>query len=233
MNTHKLLFLLVLAVSTVEMSAHAIQTADNDELCSPFEDTVVDRSIIANMLKAADDGYLYRIKPESSRMGFCVDSAVGRTHGQFQKFKGGIALEGNTNQTMVKIDLDSLEVDGVFFESIIKGESFFDVDRYPELLFISSGFEWINPTKGVLKGLLTLRGQTREVAFYVEITELNNRQDDSILVKATTTVNRSEFGMKSLPSMVNDKVNLCMSVEALRYVADRPDMVVSNTPVHR
>jgi len=230
MNMHKFLIYMVLVVSSAGLPAHALQTADSDELCSPFENTVVEKPLIASMLKAADDGYLYRIKPESSKMGFCVDSTVGRVHGQFQKFNGGIALEGSTNQTLVKVDLDSLDTDGVFFESIIKGESFFDVDHHPELLFVSSGFEWISPTKGVLKGRLTLRGTTKDVAFYVHITELKDRKDDTILVKATTTVNRYEFGMKSLPSMVNDKVNLCMSVEALRYTADEPDMLVSNEP---
>ena len=228
MNIHNLLFYMVLAISTVSMSANAMQTADSDELCSPFENTVVEKSLIASMLKAANDGYLYRINPESSKMGFCVDSTVGRVHGEFEKFNGGIALEGSTNQTMVKVDLDSLETDGVFFESIIKGESFFDVDHHPELLFVSTGFEWMSPTKGVLKGRLTLRGTTKDVAFYVQITELKDRQDETIQVKATTTVNRSEFGMKSLPSMVNDKVNLCMSVAALRYSADKPDMLVRN-----
>jgi len=230
MNICKLLIYMALMVSTVNLPAHAMQSADSDDLCSPFENTVVEKSLIASMLKAADDGYLYRIKPESSKMGFCVDSTVGRVHGKFEKFNGGIALEGSTNQTMVKVDLDSLETDGVFFESIIKGESFFDVDHHPELLFVSSGFEWISPTRGVLKGQLTLRGTTREVAFYVQITELKDRKDATIQVKATTTVNRSEFGMKSLPSMVNDKVNLCMSVEALRYEADNPEMLVSNEP---
>jgi polyisoprenoid-binding protein YceI len=226
MKIYKSLFNIVLLVSAVNLSAHAMESADSDDLCGEFEDTVVEKPLIASMLKAADDGYLYRIKPESSKMGFCVDSSIGRVHGQFMKFNGGIALEGSTNQTLVKVDLDSLETDGLLIEPVIRGESFFDVDHHPELLFVSSGFEWISPTKGVLKGKLTLRGTTREVAFYVRIKELKDRKDDTILVKATTTVNRSEFGMKSLPSMVNDKVNLCMSVEALRYVADKSEMLV-------
>jgi polyisoprenoid-binding protein YceI len=230
MNIYMLLIYMVLALSAISLPAHAMQTADSDDLCSPFENTVIEKPLIASMLKAADDGYLYRINPESSKMGFCVDSTVGRVNGQFEKFNGGIALEGRTNQTMVKVDLDSLETDGVFFESIIKGESFFDVDHHPELLFVSTGFEWISPKKGVLKGRLTLRGTTQEVAFYVDITELEDREDDTILVKATTTVNRSEFGMKSMPSMVNDKVNLCMSVEAKRYVAEEPKVLVRNEP---
>jgi polyisoprenoid-binding protein YceI len=231
MKIYKLLINTVYLAFAVNLSAQAMETADSDELCSPFENTVVEKPLIAKMLKAADDGYLYRIKPKSSKMGFCVDSAVGRVKGQFQKFNGGIALEGSTNQTLVKVDLDSLETDGVFVDKVIKGESFFDVEHYPELLFVSTGFEWISPTKGVLKGLLTMRGTTKEVAFYVNIRELKDRQDDTILVKATTTVDRSEFGMKSLPSMVNNKVNLCMSVEALRY-KDDPDMLVRNNDAH-
>jgi polyisoprenoid-binding protein YceI len=40
-----------------------------------------------------------------------------------------------------------------------------------------------------------------------------------ILVKATTTIDRSDFGMKKLTSMVNNNVQLCMSVEAVKYEA--------------
>lgn len=226
MKIYKLLFNIVLLASAVNLSAHAMESNDSDDLCSPFNNTIVEKPLIDKMLKAADDGYLYRINPKTSQMGFCVESAVGRVKGQFQKFNGGIALEGSTNQTLVKVDLDSLETDGVFVDQMIKGESFFDVEHYPELLFVSTGFEWISPKKGVLKGLLTLRGTTREVAFYVYIKDLDDKHD-TVEIKATTTLNRSEFGMKSLPSMVNNKVNLCMSVEARRYKkADKSRMLV-------
>ena len=55
--------------------------------------------------------------------------------------------------------------------------------------------------------------------FYVDIIKVDGELGDSntILVKASTTVLRSEFGMHSMSPLISDKINLCMSVEAERY----------------
>ena len=191
----------------------------NEDLCTPFKNADIDESLIANMLKAAKDGHLYQIRPNSSKMGFCVESSIGIVEGDFKKFKGGIALKNEKTQAMVAVDVDSLVTNKSFIKNLLKGEDFFDVESFPDLLFVSSGFEWMSDTKGVLKGELSMHGVTKPVAFYVEIREIDGDLGDSntILVKATTTILRSEFGMSALSSMVSDKVNLCMSVEAERY----------------
>jgi polyisoprenoid-binding protein YceI len=207
--------ILILSIFVSMHSAYALE----EDLCAPFKNAVVDQSLIAEMLKAAKDGQLYQIKTNSSKMGFCVDSTVGMVTGNFQNFKGGLALKGANSQTMVSIDVGSLDSNVSFIEKLLKGDEFFNVKDFPELVFISSGFEWLSDTRAVLKGQLSMRGITKDVAFYVEITEIDGDLGDSntILVKATTTVQRSEFGMSTLSSMVSDKVNLCMSVEAERY----------------
>jgi len=58
------------------------------------------------------------------------------------------------------------------------------------------------------------------VVFDVALTEksqANTGEEKRIVVKATTTLNRSDFGMTSLNSLVSDNVRLCLSVEATRY----------------
>jgi polyisoprenoid-binding protein YceI len=192
-----------------------------DELCTPFKKAAIDQSLIATMLNAAKDGHLYRVIDNTSQMGFCVESSIGVVKGEFQKFKGGIALNGEKTLAMLTIDVDSLETDASFIKSLLKGDDFFNVEEFPEVVFVSTGFEWISNTRAVLKGELSMHGVTKPVGFYVEITEIDGDLTDSnsIRVKATTTVQRSEFGMKSLSSMVNDRVNLCMTVEAERYAA--------------
>ncbi len=194
--------------------------AGNAELCSPFKDTEIDQSVVASMLKAAKDGHLYQVKTDSSSMGFSVESAIGVVKGNFQNFQGGIALKGDDTQALMSIDVDSLDTNTLFIKNLLKSDEFFNVNDFPELVFVSSGFEWLSDTRAVLKGELRMHGITKAIAFYVEITEVDGDLGDSnrILVKATTTVLRSEFGMSGLSSMVNDKVNLCMSVEAERYV---------------
>ena len=202
------------------LSLPAQSTAINeDDLCAPFENSKIDQSLIATMLEAATDGHLYQIKNDSSKMGFCVNSPVGMVNGNFKNFNGGIALNQENKQTIVKANVGSLETDVPFTEKMIKSEQFFDAKTFPELMFISSEFEWLSETQGVLKGKLSMHGVTKSVAFYVEITETEPSLDGSrnILVKATTTVLRSEFDMNALSTTVSDKVNICMSIEAERY----------------
>lgn len=193
--------------------------AGDDKLCTAFEDAKIDASLIAEMLDAAEDGHLFRIKNGSSKMGFCVDSPVGLVKGNFQNFTGGIALKEPSNHTLVSVNVDSLQTNVPFTESLLKGDQFFNVKNFPELTFISTGFERLSKTRGVLQGNLSMHGVTKPVAFYVEITEVDGDRGDSdtILVKASTTVQRSEFNMSAMSSLVSDRVNLCMSIEAQRY----------------
>lgn len=220
----KKLLLTVLAGSALLLAAIPAM-ADDDELCEPFKDGVVDESLVTSMLSAAEDGHLYRIQKASSKVGFCVDSQLSEVVGYFGEFQGGLALgtqDGSNGQTMVVVNTGSLETDHAVLDPLIKGERFFDVRNYPEILFVSSDFEWTGPRTAKLRGDLTLHGKTRPVVFDVELTNLTENlagQSDMVLFKATASIQRSDFGMDTLSVLVNDTVRLCLSVEAIKYRA--------------
>ena len=204
-------------------SLAGLALAEEPELCEPFMDGRVDESLLSSMLSAAEDGHLYRIKPGSSEVGFCVDSTLRRIEGSFRDFRGGMTLgpgEPNNGQTMVLIRADSLQAEGALVNSILKSDNFFAVEQYPDVLFISSGFRWTGPGTAVLRGDLTLRGITRPITFNVTLTPVAT--DDAgeaglIEVRATATIDRANFGMDSLDSVVDGDVQLCMKVEAQKY----------------
>jgi len=194
-----------------------------EDLCAPFEDGRIDESVMSTMLNAAEAGYLYRMQASTSQVGFCVDSAFQRVEGVFQEFQGGMALlpeAGKTGQTVVVIRTDSLDTKGALVENLVRSPRFFDVANYPEILFVSTDFEWTSPTRAVLRGNLTLHGVTKPVIFKVELSGSEGKQvgeAENILVKATTTINRSDFGMDTLSRLVSDSVQLCMSIKAKKY----------------
>lgn len=214
-------FALVLAL----VVATALVSAEEADVCSPFKDGKVDALLLQTMLSAAEHGHLYRIQKSSSQVGFCVDSKLSRIEGTFTDFQGGMSLahgEQDDGQTMVMIKAGSLQTDNGLVESMIKGEHFFDVKHHPEVLFVSDGFKWTGPETAVLRGKLTLRGITKAVIFNVTVTALGDEPIDNadrVLVKATTTINRGDFGMDDLASVVEGQVQLCMSVEALKHEA--------------
>jgi polyisoprenoid-binding protein YceI len=212
-----------IGLTAMLVTGAGLALAEEGEVCSPFRDGMVDESLIATMLSAANDGHLYRIQQESSQVGFCVDSKLSRVEGHFHEFQGGMTLNAGDNangQTMVLIKTASLDTEGSIIEGMLKSEGFFDVKNHPEILFVSNGFQWTGPETAVIKGDLTMRGIKKPVIFNVTLKSLDTNKADQaqkILVKATTTINRADFGMEGLSSVVNNSVNLCLSVEALKY----------------
>jgi len=231
MKTHILLRQILsvfIAVGWLSL-AHAAGP-DDSELCKPFKGGKVDASLLSTMLEAARDGYLYRIENDTSQVGFCVSSKFSMVKGHFHEFSGGLALApagartgapSNAEQAMIVINTASLDTDGSLIESLIKGERFFDVEKYPEILFVSRDFEWTGKDTATISGDLTVHGVTRPVVFAVTLTPVKDSADSAkrLVVKAKTTILRSQFGMDNMSKVVSDDVNLCMSVEVVRYAS--------------
>jgi len=199
------------------------QAADN-RLCAPFRDGVVDQALVAEMLKAAQEGHLYRIHSTTSRVGFCVDSLIGRVEAEFIGFRGGFALRrevwGDDSQMLVMIDSESLKTERRFVRDMMASERFLHARKFPKILFVSSMLEWDSDTTADLYGILTMHGVSKPIRFRVEVTDFAGGRADreqEIVVSATAKIRRSDFGMDRLPMFVSDTVELCLMVSALRY----------------
>jgi polyisoprenoid-binding protein YceI len=227
MNTRKLFngtflagMLLVNALSGVAVAASAAGKS-----CSLFENGKIEKSVLATLLNAAKNGHMYRVQTSTSQIRFCVDSKIKNVEGSFKDVRGGIALnqkQTDGEQAVIVINTKSLETGSSLVKNVIEGEDFFDIEKYPEILFVSTGVEWTSPTKAVLKGKLTLHGVTKSVHFDVELTGVKGKSvdnEENILVRATTTIKRSDYGMGNFSGVVNDSVKLCMSVKAKKYAA--------------
>ncbi len=226
MNTYLILKRFLVALLAMVGMSLALANTEETDVCAPFRDAMVDEATVATMLDAADSGYLYRIRRDTSQVGFCVSSGWTQIKGQFSDFSGGLTLvpddsiTASEQQAMVIIRTTSLDTRSNMVEGLIKGESFFDVERFPEILFVSHGFVWTGDDTAQIIGDLTVRGITRQVIFDVTMTPIEqpgNGTVERLLVKTKTTIHRSDFGMDSMPGLVSDTVTLCMSVEAVRY----------------
>ncbi len=190
-------------------------------ICAPFRGGVVDPVILEKMLLANKEGRLFRIQPENSKIGFCVNSAVGRIEARFKDIQGGFALHrkvwGSGSQMLVMVDANSLAMDRNYLKDMLKGEHFLDTYTYPKILFVSTRLRWLTHKKAVLEGMLSMHGVTRPVSFDVTMTLLPSRSPGSsadVIVTASTYIKRKDFDMHSLTFLVDDMVELCMRVEA-------------------
>lgn len=220
MNTGNLVGRLLLI--TLLLCSGFMKVAAADKFCTPFLNGKVKQSVLDTMLHAAKKGYLYRVQPATSVVKFCIDSKISHVEGRFRKFEGGIAMQPgieNRGKALLSIDVDSVSTSNSLIDNAIKSGTFIDVERYPEILFVSTGFEWSIGTAGIVKGNLTLHGVTRPVRFNVKLSDIRGNKvgdSDSILIKMTAPISRADFGMKKRRLLVNDSVKLCMSVQAKR-----------------
>jgi polyisoprenoid-binding protein YceI len=129
-------------------------------------------------------------------------------------------LNSERHNALASIDINagSLDTDGGFIGMLLKSEDFFDVENFPSMRFVGSSFEWYHDKRAVLKGYMTIKNVTRQVAFYIELVDVdaNNKFSDRLTVTASTTIKRSEFGIDTLLPAVSDNVNLYMSIDAIR-----------------
>ncbi|MES9870303.1 MAG: YceI family protein [Sedimenticola sp.] len=211
---------IIIAVSLL-VSANAA-VADSFTLCAPFRHNhLIDQALVARMLSAAKSGNLYLLQPMVSDFGFGVESVFGRIEAEFTSFQGGISLQQTQEgPALVRIKTASLQTSGFFIRNMLKGSTFFDVQNFPDVYFASKSLLRTGPSEGLLVGDLTLRGITRPVIFSVDLGLVEgpvSESDEIVELKATTTIQRSDFGMGAFPSLAEDEVELSIELVAQRY----------------
>ena len=203
--------------------ALAVAVAVADEPCRPFEGRV-DARLLEVMRNAAREGYMYRVVPGNSKVGFCIRHFPGQEfRGEFSNIVGGLAIPSATQQygqALLLIHTTTMEVSNEVLAPLVKSHKFMDTSRYPEILFIGRAFEWLGPQQSYILGDLTLRGKTQPIVFNVTIDVLEEGLGDlpgRIFLKGTGQVNRYHFDMRSYKFIVSETVRLCLAVEMVPY----------------
>ena len=213
--------LTMLAISLCMLFALPVHA---DEVqCELIENSLIDPSIIARMLEAVDEGYFYRVNTGRSNIGFQVKHfPFSKVKGSFNRFDGGLTLpEGNnpSRQALFLVKADSMVTGDDELDDYLKSATFFNTMQFPDIIFVSTGFEWLGGSTARLYGDLTLRGITRSLALTVHIDktashDANNNQ--TVIIHANADLERSEFGMHALPLLVSDTVTFKIRLEATR-----------------
>ncbi|KTD36139.1 polyprenyl-pyrophosphate binding protein [Legionella nautarum] len=101
----------------------------------------------------------------------------------------------------------------------LQGPLFFDTAKYPTATFVSNKVDVLSKTKAKVEGMLTLRGVTKPVTLNVTLNKVGKSPiTDKMTVgfTATTTLKRSDFGMKTLIPDVGDEVKIQIGAEAYK-----------------
>ncbi|MCV6605034.1 MAG: YceI family protein, partial [Porticoccaceae bacterium] len=124
--------------------------------------------------------------------------------GRFNKFDGSFNYdESKPNDSSVNVTIDVASIDSMHAErdKHLRGEDYLNVDKYPQATFTSTSYTDKGDGKGELKGNLTLRGVTREIAIDVEFigsgkSPWGGAQHAGF--RGTVALKLEDFGMRSM-----------------------------------
>lgn len=155
------------------------------------------------------------IDPLRSHVGFAVRMRwFSRVEGGFDRFSGIVAaLEDGLRRVEVEVDAASVEVGGrERMTEWAASEEFFDVGRYPVIVFVSDPFQpGLAIEGGQLMGDLSLRGTTARVSFDMRPAACARPgRECPIIVEGR--VSRAKFGMDAHRVAVQDRVELRFEV---------------------
>jgi len=91
--------------------------------------------------------------------------------GRFNKFDGNFNYDENNpqaSQVAINIDMASVDSNHAERDKHLRGDDFFEVNKYPQATFISTSYTDKGNGKAILKGDLTLHGITKSVSLDVE-----------------------------------------------------------------
>lgn len=140
--------------------------------------------------------------------------------GNFSDIQGNIVVDNvkpANSSVNVAIPLSSLNTNVGALDEHLKGADFFDAAKYPTITFKSTKVQAISKNKYKITGNLTIKDVTKPVV----LDAILNKQGQHPMAKvpaigfnATTSFDRSAFGVGAYVPNVGDKITVNITTEA-------------------
>jgi polyisoprenoid-binding protein YceI len=144
---------------------------------------------------------VYDVDPNHTSLGFAGKHMMVTTvRGRFKDFEGRIDVEDDDPTTAVAnltIKVASIDTGQDQRDQHLRSADFFDVERYPEMTFTSTGVESRGDNRYRVTGDLTIKDQTRPVNLDVEVEErfADPFGNERVGVTAAGKLNRKDWGL--------------------------------------
>ncbi|HEY8399078.1 MAG TPA: YceI family protein [Flavihumibacter sp.] len=145
---------------------------------------------------------IWTLDPTHSEFGFKIKHLmISNVSGSFGKFEVRAETEDNDftrAQVEVKLDPATIDTNNEQRDAHLRNSDFFEVDKYPEILFQSTRIVPKNSNCFTLWGQLTLRGITKPVELDVEQSGYIGKDPwglERVGFNVTGKINRNDFGL--------------------------------------
>lgn len=173
----------------------------------------------------------WNFDPVHSRIGFSVRHLmITKVHGSFKKWSGWILYdEANPGASKIDVKIETASVDTREDQrdAHLRTADFFDVEKYPEMTFVSTSIKPKGESEFEITGDLSLHGVTKSVTLRAE--HLGKGKDpyggQRVGFSASTSISRKDFGLQfNIPLdggglAISDKVEIELDLQAVKEVS--------------
>jgi polyisoprenoid-binding protein YceI len=180
--------------------------------------------LIAGLSPAVLANETYRFDSSSSTIGFRVRQFLGTTHGKFTKFNGKIDVDRErpeNSSVTAQIDVRSIDTRIKKRDDHLRSTEFFNVEKFPQMMFKSRSVKRTGPQSGDILGDLTMHGVTKPITLHVKLLTPLNETSRTRWAVTTEPITRRDFNLVFAPSTetvsgISQTVAINIEIEAKR-----------------
>jgi len=156
---------------------------------------------------------------------FWNHAGVSEQSGRWDGVKGTVDFdEEDKDATAVNVTIESGSINtGVEgLDKHLKSADFFEVEKHPEIKFVSTGAKQISASGLTIEGELTIKDVTKSITLDVELLHKGKHplgkfipyyEGDWVGIRAEGSILRSEFGVGMFAPLTSDRVRLVINSE--------------------
>jgi polyisoprenoid-binding protein YceI len=168
----------------------------------------------------------YEIDPHHTSAEFVARYMLSKVRGAFPEIAGTIRFAEKPEESTVEVEIQTATVNtnSEMRDEHLRSEDFFFVEKYPTMVFKSTGVRSTGGTEFELDGDLTIHGVTKPVTFEGEFLgwgkDMAGKQ--RLFAEAKTTVERAAWDLnwnvavEATGILVGKKVDLELQVQAFK-----------------
>lgn len=171
-------------------------------------------------------------KPHTQIVFIASHLGFSRSFGKFTDYSGSFVFDrGQPEKSSVEVTIQtgSLDLDDAKWNEHMKGADFFNVEKFPQMTFKSTGITVLSETTADITGDLTLLGVTKPVTLHATFNKAEKFPFGEKYVagfSALAKLKRSDFGMTyGLPG-VSDEIDIMIEVEGNRVESSSNEQAV-------
>lgn len=153
------------------------------------------------------------------------------SHFGYSEVTGKIFFDGTINYNpkqpqkstfTINVDINSITTGIPKLDKELVGRNYFDAKEFPTATFIANKIIKTSKNTGIIHGKVTIKGITKPLTIKVTLTKSGTHpyyQRPALGFKATTSLKRSDFGIRAYLPGVGDQVTIILYAEA---IANKP-----------